>query len=234
MPRASDRDALRDSSAPKSDAVPAYHEPYGGGGGDARPAPATESASSVDDHFRRARQTVDQAQADAQNFIAHVPTYDAATLRLYCGSAYLVNTALLAASAIMVFFNDMLALNGVLVGSVTSVVLVISCLMIAQERDINGPYNVARLAEKYCLLLATAPGRAALVVVLGMLVVSCNWLGWLAFWVSLIDGGLHVYLWQTHPWFVEHADSPLLFSIDFPLLDEPPATARGAQREVAE
>ena len=102
-------------------------------------------------------------------------------------------------------------------------VLVISLLMIAHERGIQA-YGLAALAEKYCLLLATAPGRAALVVVLGMLVVSCNWLGWLAFWASLIDGACLVYVWQTHRWFVENAANPLLFATR--QLEESAATSR--------
>jgi hypothetical protein len=88
---------------------------------------------------------------------------------------------------------------------------------------------LADLAEKYCLLLATAPGRAGLVVVLGSLVVSCNWMGWLAFWVSLIDASCLVYVWQTHRWFVANADNPVLFR-SLQLEEDTPRDAR----EVAE
>lgn len=222
-----DRESLRGGAA-KSDA-PAYSEPYVSAADG-----STQRAGNVPratDSFRRMEEVAANAQRGAQSFLERVHASDPSALRYYLGIAYLLNCVLIAGSAVMVFFEEMLTLRGVLVGSVTSVVLVISLVMIAQERGVQ-TLRIAPLAEKYCLLLATAPGRAALVIVLGMLVVSCNWLGWLAFWASLFNGACLIYVWQTHPFFVENADNPLLFLS--PDTNEPPVTARPSSREVAD
>ena len=183
---------LRDPSAAKSDSI---SMPY----------------LASQDSFRRIHEATDVAQREATVLLMQLHTWDAETLRRNLGLIYLCNCLLIAASSVMVFFAEMVSMRGVLIGSVTTVALFVSLVMIVQERGIQ-VYNLAELAEKYCLLLTTAPGRAALVVVLGMLVVSCNWLGSVAFWFSLLDCCALLYVWRTHAWFKEHADNPVLFS----------------------
>lgn len=211
---------LRDPGATKSDA-PAYHDPESA-------QPRAGGAPLAADLLRQVQQSADVAQRETQAFFHHLSAVDARVLRAQLGTAYLLNCVLIAGSAVMVFFHEMLALRGVLVGGVTSLVLVVSLVMIAQEVGLK-TLNVGPLVEKYCLLLATPPGRAALVVVLGMLVGSINWVGALAFWAGLLDAACLVYAWQAHPWFRESEQSPLLF-----FAAEPPTTAGPSPREVAD
>jgi hypothetical protein len=183
------RAPLRDSNAAKSESI---------------------TYVSSQDSFRRIQEATDVAQREATVLLGQLQTWDEKTLRRNFGLVYFFNCVLIAASSVMVFFAEMISMRGVLIGSVTTVALVISLIMILQERGVQA-YGLAQLAEKYCLLLTTAPGRAGLVIVLGMLVVSCNWLGSVAFWVSLLDCCVLLYACHTHPWFKENADNPLLF-----------------------
>lgn len=202
------RAPLRDVNAAKSDSI---------------------SYAAPQDSFRRIHEATDVAQREATVLLGQLHTWDEATLRRNFGLFYFFNCLLIAASSVMVFFAEMITMRGVLIGSVTTVALVISLVMIVQERGLQ-VHGLAELAEKYCLLLTTAPGRAALVLVLGMLVVSCNWLGALAFWFSLLNCCALLYAWRTHPWFQEHADDPVLFTSFTPVVK--PATTDS--RELAE
>lgn len=192
---------LRDSSAAKSESI----------------------TYASQDSFRRIHEATDVAQVAASDLVSQLLAWDAATLKRNFGLVYFFNCLLIAASSVMVFFAEMVTMRGMLIGSVTTVALVVSLVMIAQERGIQA-YGLAELAEKYCLLLTTAPGRAALLVVLGMLVVSCNWLGSVAFWFSLLDCCALLYIWRAHAWFVEHADNPVLFRSLAPDVKQPAAS----------